>query len=113
MQASGVAAHRRRIGIDLHADLRARLPRGFGEVVGDAVRKHCEIDLLELQGQCAGLRRSHGRDVADEALQRRGVPEHRAQVVVVARMDPVEHRLESPAHDRQGRPQLVRDVGEK
>ena len=49
-QASGVAAHRRRIGIDLHANVGARLPRGFGEVVGDAVRKHCEIDLLEIQG---------------------------------------------------------------
>ena len=34
-------------------------------------------------------------------------------MVVVARMDPVEHRLEPAAHDRERRAQLVRDVGEE
>jgi hypothetical protein len=41
------------------------------------------------------------------------VLEDRAQVIVVPGVDPVDHRLEPPAHDRQRRAQLVRHVGQE
>ena len=80
-------------------------------------RRRCASTARSTCSRCSGsppvsaLR--DRRDVADEPLERRGVLEDRAQVLVVARVDAVEHRLEPPAHDRERRAQLVRDVGEE
>jgi hypothetical protein len=41
------------------------------------------------------------------------VLEDRAQVTVVSGVDPVDHRLEPSAHDRQRRSQFVRHIGEE
>ena len=97
----------------MHADLEAGLARPLAEVVRDGVREHGQVDLLEMEGEPAGLGLRDRRDVADQPLERRGMLEDRAEVLVVARVDPVEHRLEPPAHDRERRPQLVRDVGQE
>ena len=112
-EASGVRGDRDDAGVHVHGDLGAGFSRGLGEVLGNAVREHCEVDLLEIQRERSGLRQGHRGDVADEPLERLGVPEDRAQMVVVAGMDAVEHRLEPPAHDRKRRAQLMRDVGEE
>ena len=110
---SGVCPDRDDAGIHADGDFGAGFARGLGEVVGNAVREHCEVDLLEIQRERSGLRQGHCRDVADEPLERLGVAEDRTQMVIVARMDAVEHRLEPPAHDRKRRAQLMRDVCEE
>ena len=112
--ARGVSRDRRRVRRPpARAISHAAPARGLGEVLGDGVCQHREIDLLEVQRQRARLGLRDRRDIADEPLERLGVREDGAQVVVVARVDPVQHRLEPAAHDRERRAQLVRDVGEE
>ena len=77
------------------------LPRDRGDVGGLAVER-----------ERAGVGEGQRPEVVEEAGHHRRLGEQRRDVVLVDRVDAVDHGLEAALDDRERRPQLVGDVGE-
>ena len=87
----------------------ARGPQGGHGLVGERP----EVDRLAVERQRPGLCERQRPEVVEQPVHHGGLGEERRQVVLVHRVDAVEHGLDAPGDDGERRPELVGHVGEQ